>query len=397
MAKIRSLYDAIIKTKVQEDKCTNFLLWLLKKLPSNILLKIFKLSNLSIIDNETNFEFQVQYQMDDSRPDALIVFSESQYLIIETKRFPNKFDNDQFSKHLKNGQKEFGKENVWILFLSGDGQIPNELEIMKNKYEGRIGFLPWKSLLKVLNENKDSMGEKYDIIIDEFLIFANYYKLGRLISMNKDELKTFFEIYPTVAKYEDAVNQTLITVLDKIIDGIIVECEELVERNDDENVPTIPCLYKTLNIKNWYIKKSSGFVFISALNKKIGVVLKGYENDEKEKAKFIQLWDEKYKNKYREDLALNAFKYVFEDDENSDIYGEYFELVDGMSGKLFNPTQISEFTDCFYWGYVYELDLENFNSHYETIPKDFKKLLNTFVDSNDTIHQNAKAKKYRKR
>lgn len=397
MAKIRSLYDAIIKTKVKEDQCTNFLLWLLKKLPSNILLKIFKMSNLSITESEINFDFQVQYQMDDSRPDALIVFSESQYLIIETKRFPNKFDNDQFSKHLKNGQKEFGKENVWILFLSGDDQIPNELEILKNKYEGRIGFLSWKSLLKALKDNKDSIGEKYDIIIEEFLNFANWYKLGRLISMNKDELKVFFEAYPTVAKYEDAVNQTLLTVLDKIKDGIIVECEELVEGNDEEYLLTMPCLYKALNIKNWHIKKSSGYIFISALNKKIGVVLTGYQNDEMEKAKFIQLWDEKYKNKYREDLALNAFTYVFEDDETSDIYGEYFELVDGMSGKLFNPTQISEFANCFYWGYVYELDLENFNSHYETIPKDFKKLLNTFVDSKDTIHQKANVKKNRKR
>jgi len=33
MREIRSLCDALLETHVQEDQCTNFLLWILRKLP----------------------------------------------------------------------------------------------------------------------------------------------------------------------------------------------------------------------------------------------------------------------------------------------------------------------------------------------------------------------------
>lgn len=96
MTKIKSLYDALIKTQVKEDRCTNFLLWLLRKLPSRVLLEICKISDLSISHRGTDFDFHVQYTLDNSRADALITFSESNHILIETKRFPNSFDRDQF-------------------------------------------------------------------------------------------------------------------------------------------------------------------------------------------------------------------------------------------------------------------------------------------------------------
>lgn len=301
-----------------------------------------------------------------------------------------------FTNHLKSGQNEFGKESVWFLFLSGDEHIPSELEKLKNEYKGKIGFISWKSLLQLLKSHKDALGEKYEIIIEEFLTFANHYKLGRLVSMDNEELNKFMEAYPTVAKYESSVEEKFSTILDKLKNCIILECEELVEENKDEEIKQLPCPYKALNVKGWHIKESSSYIFIDLLTKNIGIVLNGYQ-DESEKAKFIQRWNEEYKNKYREDSSLKAFTFIPEEDEDNDIYGEYFKLVDGTSGKLFNPNHISELADYFYWGYVYELDLEKLNSYYEIIPRDFKKLLNTFLKIDTSIKNHKSRAKARTR
>jgi hypothetical protein len=176
--------------------------------------------------------------------------------------------------------------------------------------------------------------------------------------------------------------------MNKIIDQIILECDELVERNKDQDCNCIkfPCLYKAVNIKYWH-KKDSAYIYINALTKNIGIVLTGYEV-ETEKAKFIKVWNDHYKNKFKDDPNLKAFTFIYEDDEDNDIYGEYFKLVEGKNGKLFDPTQLSELSKLFYWGYVYELNFENLNSYPEIISRDFKKLLSCFLKINNSFNHN---------
>lgn len=377
MAKIISLYDAIIKTIKPEDKCTNFLLWLLEKLPSKIILDICKISDLSISQVKNNVSISVQYPLKNSRADGLVEFSDGKYLIIETKRFPNSFDKEQFLNHFNGGGNEFGEENIWLLFLSGDEHIPSELNELKKRYYGKIGFISWKSLLQFFRDNVELLGKKYEIVTKEFIAFANRYNLGRLISMNNEEIKKFIEVYPIVAIYQEAVLERFSEILNKIKDRIIMECEELVKENEDDTQEKLPCLYRALNIDGWHIEKSSGYVFVDILQRNIGIVLTGYQ-DKNEKAKFQPHWSENYRNKYKNDTNLRSLTWVSQGEDQYAVKGGYFKMVEGTSGKLFNPAQIPEFTDYFYFGYVPKLEIEKMQSYSETIVKDFKRLMDVF-------------------
>lgn len=379
MAKIKSLYDALIKTQIKEDQCTNFLVWLLEKLPSRILLEICKKAELSIAHVSNNINAEVQTLFNKSRPDALIEFSEGKFLIIETKIYPNSFNKEQFLNHFNGGKDELGAENIWLLFLSNDESIPDELIELQKKHFGRIGFISWKSLIKLLRDNIESLGEKFEIITNEFLIFANNYKLGRLVSMNNEDFKRFIQAYPIVAKYQEVVLDKISDILNQIKDHIIIECEELVVENNDDTQEELPCVYRGLNIKDWYIKESSAYIFIDILQAIIGIVLTGYQENKKEKAIFQSQWEKSYKHKYKSDPSLRTFTWIGEDEYA--INGGYFKIVEGTSGKIFNPILISEFSDYFYWGYVYDLDIEKIKDYIENIPKDFKKLLDTFLEN----------------
>jgi len=380
MAKIKNLYDAIIKTPIKEDQCTNFLVWLLEKLPSKVILEICRIADLSVNQVGTKINIEVQHLFKNSRPDALIEFSDGRYLIIETKLYPNSFNKEQFLNHFAGGKDEFGEQNVWLVFLSGDECIPSELNELKKKHYGRIGFISWKSLLQFLKDNANSLGEKFEIIIKEFLSFANHHKLGRLIFMNNEEIKKFLEIYPIVATQEEAVKDKFTQIINHLKNRIIIECEELVEENTGDIQKELPCLYIAFNIKTWHLEESSGYIFVDILSKKIGILLTGYQ-DKKEKEKCIPIWNKYYKNKYKDNPDLYAFTWIEEGEDEYAIKGGYFKMVEGTSGKIFDPTQISEFTDCFYWGYIYDLEIEKMQIYNETMPKDFKKLLETFLQN----------------
>ncbi len=379
MAEIKSLYDAIVKTQIKEDQCTNFLIWLLEKLPPEVILELCKIADLSINQVGSNISIQAQPLFKKSRPDALIEFSDGKYLIIETKLYPNSFNKEQFLCHFKGGRDEFGEHNVWLVFLSGDECVPTGLKKLKEKYYGRIGFISWKSLLHFLKDRTNSFGEKFEIIIKEFLSFANHYKLGRLISMNNEEIKKFLDAYPIVAIRQEAAKERFSEIIDHLKNRIIMECAESVEENTQEIQKEPPCLYRTFNIKGWHLEEFSGYIFLDILLKKIGIVLVGY-HDKKGSGKFLPKWGKYYKNRYKDIPNLHAFTWVKEGDDDYAINGGYFKLVEGTSGKIFNPTQISEFTDTFYFGYAYDLDIEKIQIYYNTIPKDFKKLLETFVE-----------------
>lgn len=384
-----------MKYQKKEDQCTNFLVWLLEKLPSKILLELCNNSGLSINEVMNELNVRVQHPLKkNSYLDALIEFADGKYIIIETKLFPNGFEKDQFIKYFHGGKNEFGVENIWLLFLSGDEKIPKELEKLKKRHSGRIGFISWKHLLQLLKDNKDSLGEKYEIIITEFLTFAAQYKLGWLISMNREDLIKFIEAYPVTEKYKEAAEQKFLKNLNDIIDYIILASEELAEVDEENIEEELPCLFRCLKIRGWHTDYSA-YVFINILLNKIGIVLTGYEDDKREKSKFLQLWNENYKFKYMNDSDLFSFTWIDKDDDDCAINSGYFKLVKETNGKLFNPDKISEFADYFYWGYVYNMEVDKLEAYPETIAKDFKKLLDTFVKNND--NNNPKATKKRRR
>ncbi|MBN8701646.1 MAG: hypothetical protein J0M08_01145 [Bacteroidetes bacterium] len=382
MGKIKSIYDAIIKTKVAEDQCTNFLVYLLEKLPKTILFDIIKTANLKIEKVDSIVDITVQYPLESSRPDAVVEFSSNKFLILETKIYPDHFDKDQITRHYQGAKKEFGIDNVWCLFLSGDQYCPSELQKIQEKNIGKIGFISWKKLLELLNDKTKLHGFSNSIIVEEFLTFAKHYKLGKYTTMNAQELKIFVDNYQGIVTNQDTVQDIFNNSIEKIKNKIILECGELVEKNDDESSDTLPCLYRTFDIKNWHIKDYSGFVFINVLLKKIGIVLAGYQNKNEQK-KFMPLWDEKYKHEYRKNPNLTSFTWVDSGYDDYAINNGYFKLIDGTSGKLFNPLQISEFGDYFYWGRQYDLHTDKFDDEfYSKIATDFNNLLTTFIDNN---------------
>jgi hypothetical protein len=378
MPKVKDLYNAIIKPQKDEDRCTNFLLLLLNKLPSDIILRICDMSDLNILHKAGSaISIESQYMLKNSIPDGIIELSEQKYIIIETKIYPDYFNREQFMNHLEGSIEEFGKENIWLIFLSGDEHIPKELENIRKIHPGRVGFISWKSILYLFESNKSSLGEKYELIIEEFLSFANHYKLGRLISMNNEELNKFIESYSTLIKYQKYVKENFTDILNQINDRILMECEERVEVNRDVKQEELPCICKGLKIKGWHTEYS-GYLFINLLLKKIGIMLVGYQ-DKKERTKFLSLWNDKWKNIYKDTTDLCSFTWIDEDEDEYAINGGYFKIIEGSSGKLFNPTIMSETDSLFYWGYAYELEIEKIKSYIEIIPKDFKKLLDTFI------------------
>ncbi len=106
----------------------------------------------------------------------MLNFSDGKHLIIEAKLSSDDFKKSQFINHFNGSKKEFGEENIWLLFLSSDEVIPPELNEFKKKHpelKERIGFLSWKSLLTLLDKYKAL--EKYGTILksSDFLLFRS--------------------------------------------------------------------------------------------------------------------------------------------------------------------------------------------------------------------------------
>ncbi|VVB89020.1 Uncharacterised protein [uncultured archaeon] len=401
MQRIKSLYDALIKYHNKENQCTNFLVWILGKLPPTTMLDICKLSDLSI-DNVEFVSNNVQPTFEKSTPDAIIEFSNEKYLIIETKRFDKSFVKEQFINHFDGGRKKFGEENTWILFLSGDGILPDELKGLKKEYFGKIGFLSWKSILQLLEEKKKSLEDKYEIILEEFITFAKHYGLGRLKHMNNEEIIKFIDGYPFIAINRENAQERFSKLLNEMQRYIIAESEEAVEENKNEddykkgNNEKLPCPYRCLKIEGWHTEKSA-YVFINILSKEIGIVLTGYQSEGKEKKIFWERWNEYMKNDYKDNPNLESFTFV---DTNSDddiaiaINSHYFKHIPGFNGNQFSPDMFPEFKDYFFWGCTYTLDIGNIEkSFYEKLAKDFKKLIDTFRKNNDHKSRKKSTKK----
>ena len=378
MREIRSLYDALLKTQVKEDQCTNFLFWLLRKLPLACLQEVCRKSGLPLDGISNEYGFRAQWALEKSRPDGLMQLAQDKFLIVETKRFPNALDRWQFEKHITGGAKEFGARNCWFLFISGDSQEPRDLVQLRSVYGDRIGFMSWMRLLGIVTSLKQRMEKPYSILIDEFLIFARYYGLGKLTDMNADETKAFLAAYPTVIRYQEAAKEKFSKVVLKISERVILDCEERVRAPDPvQTVP--PCFYRGLNVEGWHMPGNSIFIFLNILTKQIGVIGNGYE-DRKQKEALLPLWNEQFKQTFRDNPELHAFTWIRKGDDESEA--EYFKLVTGTSGKLFDPAALDDFKDYFYWGYCYPLEIEMLDEPlFVKIASDAKKLLALFTPS----------------
>ena len=376
MREIRSLCDALLRTHVQEDQCTNFLLWLLRKLPPCCLQEVCRESGLQLDNISNEHEFGSQLVLENSRPDALIRLARDKVLIVETKRFPNALNRPQFENHITGSAKEFGAANCWFLFISGDNQEPRDFVQLRSVYGDRIGFMSWMRLQALFTSLKQQLEKPYSILLDEFLIFARYHRLGKLTDMNADETKAFLAAYPTVIRYQEAAQKKFLEVLRKITDRVILDCAERAMAYDkEETVP--PCFYRALSVKGWHMPLLSIFTFVNILTKQIGVVANGYQNP-KEKEDFLPLWNGQFKRKFRDKPELHAFTWICKgEDENE---ADYFKLVTGTSGKLFDPAALDDFKDYFYWGYCYPLEIDMLDEPmFAKIGSDAKELLASFT------------------
>jgi hypothetical protein len=240
-------------------------------------------------------------------------------------------------------------------------------------------------LFQLLEKCKKTHGERYQIIIDEFITLArNRIKEG-VIDMNNDEFKKFIETYPFVAKYENAVVDKFRRILRSIKDRIVVESEELVQVNKEYiDIKYLPCLHISLKIVGWHVDDSA-YIFGDFLHQNIGAVLTGYEDrDRGARAEFLERWEDSWKPIYKDNPRLSSFTWLDEVDNGYKVKSGYFKLVEGTSGELFNPQHMSECDEDFYWGYVYKFDLDSLKVLEETIAKDFRNLLDTFRPGLDT-------------
>ena len=119
-------------------------------------------------------------------------------------------------------------------------------------------------------------------------------------------------------------------------------------------------------------------------------MLTGYE-DRRTKSAFLAMWEDGWKQVYKDNSKLSSFTWADRVEDEYTMREGYFKLIEGTSGKLFNPQQMSAFNTHFYWGYVHQLDLDNLNVLEKVIVGDFKNLLDAFVPGLE--HKRAKKRR----
>ena len=80
-----------------------------------------------------------------------------------------------------------------------------------------------------------------------------------------------------------------------------------------------------------------------------------------------------------ENARLKSFTWIEEDEDDLAINGGYFKEFDETREKSFNPTEIERFSNCFYLGYTYELDISKLKDLTETIVNDYNILLDKLI------------------
>ena len=309
----------------------------------------------------------------------MIEFAGNRFLIIETKLPLNHFNSRQFENHINGACQVFGGENCWYLFISGDKAEPAELGRLRSLHPGRIGFIRWCDLLKMISGFKDRLDKPFSILISEFLTLAQYYRLGRATTtMDKNDFNTFLEYYPIVYRFQEAVQETLQKLLLRIVDRIILESGERATMADATQ-EKFPAIHRSLHVKTWHTTRYSVYVEINAVLKRVALLGVGYEDSPKVQQDFLPLWNGQFKRIYQRTADLHAFRWVGDGEEETCRSG-HFKLVPGTNGKSFDPTQIGELERFFYWGFFYPLDPANMGERFiASIGADAKSLITLFT------------------
>jgi len=276
------------------------------------------------------------------------------------------------------GDREFGSDTLY-LFLSGDLCPPEELIKIKACCPNRIGFISWKEIISILKRYRDALGSQFNLLIDEFLTFATNYRLGRIKEMTPDDLQKFVEQYRFYEETRQYASDYFNEILKNLLQRIILDSEERIRETADDCVSELPSLYTSFGIVGWPIKNGYGYVFLNLITQKAGFLFNGYQKSSPKEIKAFQtVWDTSLKIKYAEMSQLCAFTWMAEGDDELAIKGGYFKLIDGTSGKIFNPLMIPDLSSYFYWGAEYHLNLDSLDSLYVRVASDFRKALDHF-------------------
>ena len=191
-------------------------------------------------------------------------------------------------------------------------------------------------------------------------------------------MKTFLKGYPTIYRSEEAAQESFRKLLDSIVQRVILECEERATEADDVQ-NKLPHFHRSLHVKGWHMPRNSLYVSLNTLAGQVAVLGNGYGSP-KEKKDFLPIWDAQFKQVYKSDSNLHAFTWIDKGEDDDAWECGYIKQVRGTAGKLFDPAQVDEFSDYFYWGSTYPFDPDNLGESFlAKVAADTKKLILAFA------------------
>ena len=386
MTVVKSLIDVIRKGPTPEDRCTNALVWLLQRCSPPIAREMLNLAGLDVGENREPPVAEIQPSLTHSRPDAMLHFPGSARVLLETKIHPGMCSESQLRNHYRGAARRFGDDNLRMLFLSVEHAAPSAVVRLARQLPERVFYLSWQQVLRFLDAKRSVLDHEQQVYLEEFFACIRAERLWRLFSMTVDELKAWLGHYPNVLANQEAAKNLLNGLLGSIrIQAVAVSGERAEDVSSEDSGDQLPCLYSALKIKQWHTNFSA-YVFVNAALNKTGVVLTGYQDDQKEKDAFLSRWHASLRDRFTTDPDLSAFIWAKEEDEVSGETG-YFKHVAGTAGQSFDPSKIEIFGDYFYWGYWRDLEVSDFTELSKHIAEDFRKLLETFCPASPDLRK----------
>ncbi len=358
MIRIKNLTEVLLKTKIEEDRCTNTFLWLLKSIPIEYISELLKMAGFISRDYKSIYSVKPQYPLplNISRPDGLVEIDDK-YIIIETKIVKNGFDADQFARHIKGSSEEFGIENCLFLFLSNDDKETSLLKKFKDNYPNKIGFLSWDKIVNFLKTKLDNEKTVTNWVIFEFIELVKINNLSRRSDMTEKDLQQFFDSFVLVDSLRKDIKSKMYEGLSKLCEEIIIKSNQKVEFLNDDESEDLPVPWRALTILGWHTKWSS-YVYYNCATREIGVCLSGYQQDPKDRKIFMLEWENRLKSLFAKDNNAFAFTYSEPDDDDDGlgIAAGYFRAIETTQGQVFSPDKVPVFDNNFYIGYKMKTD-----------------------------------------
>jgi hypothetical protein len=354
---INHSYEAIISTKVPEDRCTNILIWMLQKIAPYNIAKIFSIDGTSFrLNSLLAINARVQFPLENSRPDAILTLHHENCvsrIIIETKIVSNDFDCDQFRRHIVGAQKAFSEgERQILIFLSTDVEEPTELRTLNSylKSNQKVHFISWKTVVRNINNFHK---EEYEYIpIAEFLGFVSYMKLEEARNMTTDDKNEFVESFIKVRKFESIYTSLMNSLISRQVSKIVEE-NKLIgfkPKTGSDEQQELPLLFQsfTLTLSN---TKYSCYFYINAYSGRMGILFAAYECDDTKKVKFLNRWKNSIKAKIKNVVGLEAFTWKEEIELKQDV----FFRIDSSITKKDDPSENPETENYLYLGFSCEI------------------------------------------